>query len=393
MTKHESSDALTHFDFLRGIAAVAVAVGHVRGLYFVDFEQMKGGGALLKALYLVTGFGHQAVVIFFALSGFFVGSSVLSSRDRWSWSQYLLRRFTRLYVVLVPALVLTALLDRTGMALFGASGIYAGKLDAPYLTLQNVAVTGGVGTFLGNAAFLQQIFVDTFGTNGPLWSLAYEFWAYLLFPLLVQATRRTTPVLHRASFVAAAGVVLYFGGERLRFYFPLWLMGALVAGVWSRWRVPGRVASMALRGTALMLFGAMLVLARARFFGHQDRDDVVLAVATSVLLLSLLVTARPTGAGALARAYAGAANHLAGFSYTLYLIHFPPLVFVHAALMNGTRWAPDAKHLALGLALSCAVIWLFAYPLARLTERHTERVRRWAGQALRIDAARHAATS
>ena len=391
MTKHESSDALTHFDFMRGIAACAVAVGHVRGLFFTDFEKVQGGGALLKALYLVTGFGHQAVVIFFVLSGFFVGSSVLSSRDRWSWSQYLLRRFTRLYVVLAPALVLTALLDRSGMAMFGASGIYAGKLDAPYLTVQNVAVTGGVGTFLGNAVFLEHILVDPFGTNGPLWSLSYEFWAYLLFPLLVQAAQRKVAVAPRTAFLVAAGVILYFGGERLRFYFPVWLLGALVAGIWKRWRVDARVPALALRAAALLTFTALVFLARLRFFGHQDRDDVGLALATAALLLVLLVTSRPTGTGALATTYARVANHLASFSYTLYLIHFPPLVLVHAAIMNGTRWAPDATHLAIGGALSCAVIWLFAYPLAMLTERHTDRVRKWAGRTLRIEVQRQAA--
>jgi peptidoglycan/LPS O-acetylase OafA/YrhL len=139
-----------------------------------------------------------------------------------------LRRFTRLYLVLLPALLVTALLDRSGMALFGSEGVYAGRLDAPYLTLCDVRATGSFGTFVGNFFYLQEIFVRPFGSNGPLWSLSYEFWAYLLFPLAVQAVNRNVALGRRAAYVALAVVILYFGGERLRFYFPLWLTGALV---------------------------------------------------------------------------------------------------------------------------------------------------------------------
>ena len=39
-------------------------------------------------------------------------------------------------------------------------------------------------TFWGNLVFLQTILVPTYGTNALLWSLANEFWYYMLFPLL-----------------------------------------------------------------------------------------------------------------------------------------------------------------------------------------------------------------
>ncbi len=395
MTKKgtDSGDALTHFDFMRGVAACAVALGHVRGLYFLDYEKVPNPNPLLKALYLATGLGHQSVVVFFVLSGFFVGTSVLSARTRWSWSHYLLRRFTRLYVVLIPALLVTALLDRTGMAVFGAEGVYAGKIDAPYFSLQNVSDTGSLGSFVGNLFYLEEIFVRPFGSNGPLWSLSYEFWAYLLFPLLVQAATPRVPIAARLLYATVAGVLLYFGGERLRFYFPLWLAGALIAGTWQKVRVQGRVTGITLRMASLGMFLFILLLARLRFFGHQDRDDIALALATSALVFTLLVTARTeTTESSLRRAYKRSAAILASFSYTLYLIHYPALVFAYAALIGGpVRWVPDAKHLGIGAVLAFGVIWLFAYPLARVTEAHTEKVRRWFGQALRIELRRPSA--
>ena len=38
--------------------------------------------------------------------------------------------------------------------------------------------------FLGSMAFLQTIYIPTFGSNGPMWSLSNEFWYYIVFPLV-----------------------------------------------------------------------------------------------------------------------------------------------------------------------------------------------------------------
>lgn len=65
----------THLDLIRGLSALAVMSG------------------------------HEAVMVFFVLSGFFIGTSVLESfrERRWSWRAYLINRLTRLQLVLVPA--------------------------------------------------------------------------------------------------------------------------------------------------------------------------------------------------------------------------------------------------------------------------------------------------
>jgi peptidoglycan/LPS O-acetylase OafA/YrhL len=42
----------------------------------------------------------------------------------------------------------------------------------------------GPEVLLGNLVFLQAILVPTWGSNGPLWSLAFEFWFYIWFPTL-----------------------------------------------------------------------------------------------------------------------------------------------------------------------------------------------------------------
>jgi len=102
-----------HLDLVRGGAALAVMLGHLRNLFFVDFSEVAGNSTpLVEIVYLVTGFSHYAVMIFFVLSGFLVGGSVLRGRmdGTWSWSLYSTNRLTRLWVVLIPALLLGAIL-------------------------------------------------------------------------------------------------------------------------------------------------------------------------------------------------------------------------------------------------------------------------------------------
>src|SRR5438046_727325 len=110
---------LEHIDMLRGLAAVLVMVGHLRSFVFVNFASLNNPDVTIKLFYGLTGLGHQAVIVFFAMSGFLVGGKALDDMisGRWSWSRYLVRRLLRLWIVLISALVTTAILDWIGIAL------------------------------------------------------------------------------------------------------------------------------------------------------------------------------------------------------------------------------------------------------------------------------------
>ncbi len=94
-----------HLDLIRGVSAAAVMVYHLRGLFFVDYPYLANKSFFSTALYAVTGYGHQAVMVFFVLSGYFIGTSVMESVGKleWSWRIYLVSRITRLQLVLFPA--------------------------------------------------------------------------------------------------------------------------------------------------------------------------------------------------------------------------------------------------------------------------------------------------
>src|SRR5580704_5843011 len=100
--------ASVHFDLLRGIAAFLVLIGHWRNLFFIDFSEITQHRWWFAVPYTLSSVGHQSVVLFFVLSGYFISSSVIRAleRNRFEWKAYLLRRGLRLWIVLLPALLL-----------------------------------------------------------------------------------------------------------------------------------------------------------------------------------------------------------------------------------------------------------------------------------------------
>jgi peptidoglycan/LPS O-acetylase OafA/YrhL len=64
------------------------------------------------------------VIVFFVLSGFLVGGSVIKAhrQGQWRWTGYLSRRLSRLWIVIVPALLLTLFWDSIGLRGPGSAG-------------------------------------------------------------------------------------------------------------------------------------------------------------------------------------------------------------------------------------------------------------------------------
>src|ERR1700691_4713875 len=201
--------------------------GHLRTLFFVDFKHVSRPSQLLKGIYFFTGFGSEAVLVFFVLSGFLISSAILGRRasETWSWRDYAIDRASRLYVVLIPGLFFGLLWDKLGSSIFASTGIYSHPLDNFAFAIVHTRM--GIGTFLGNMFFLQTIVVPTFGSNGPLWSLANEFWYYILFPLALGAgiAWKKRFILGALAFTILAALVAVFVGWQILAGFIIWLAG------------------------------------------------------------------------------------------------------------------------------------------------------------------------
>ena len=230
-------------DLLRGLASLLAAGSHWRNILFVDYRDLPSQQHFLcLPLYLLTTQGHRTARIFFVLSGYLISSSIfrMISQSQWSWSRYAVHRLVRLWVVLLPCLMLTVFWDHLGMRLHSAPLLYAGGVLNH--EIPNIAERNGWQVLAGNALFLQGTVVQDYASNTPLWSLAYEFWYYLLFPLAWVALRVPAALWRRGALLLLLTLAAWFVGTAILSEFPIWLFGVVLVWLpvapnvrWARW--------------------------------------------------------------------------------------------------------------------------------------------------------------
>lgn len=348
---------------LRGMAALQVVAAHLRADFFPGLRTIANPSLWYQALAFFTGFSHQAVLVFFLISGWLVGGSLLNKLGQPHAIQlYAIDRVSRLWTVLVPTLLLTL-----------AFGIVTGVLD-PHRPDFSTTNPFSATVFAGNLAGLQRISVPEFGGNFPLWSLANETWYYLLFPLLVLmlAGREGMRMLPGAMLVLAL-LLLPFS---ITLYFSIWLLGA----VFSRVRLE---CSAQLRVGLILLLSALSVFLRLTG-GSDDMAPasypqyLLLSVLLVLLLSSTVVKADPRKKH-VARIKA-TATFLSNFSFSLYVVHIPVmgmLGWLGLQILGSNQLdANNLVHLGIYGAMLAAVV-VFAYGFYSLFEAHTWQVRRW----------------
>ena len=316
--------------------------------------------------------GHQAVLGFFVMSGYLVGGAVLAHlrKQQDFLREYLIHRFSRIYLVIAPALFVTLAFDMLGRSLFADSGVYDWPIFKGHFTTP---------LFLANLANLQNIAVDYFGTNGPLWSLACEFWYYITFPLLLLPLGRNySPVLRYGGF--ALGLVLVVAlsipQSWFKFGYILWVMGA-IATLAPRPIIRSRWISLAIYAVVVILI--RLLVRGPNLAAHpwlMDAADIVGSALFIVVILSFRFG--PHEGMSLFRPKIH--KTLADFSFSLYSIHVPMLIFARAAVGHilGRDWAlqlATPQHYASATAIMAATI-ASAYVFSRFTEAKTSAARR-----------------
>ena len=130
--------------------------------------------------------GGSAVLVFFFLSGYLVGGKVIRdlSNGNLNFGLYIINWMTRLWIVHLPAIFITYFLNaftcRNSINSLHckADPVLASHASLPPVFSQNFS------DYLANAFFFQPFKGVPWGGNGPLWSLSYEFWYYLVFLVL-----------------------------------------------------------------------------------------------------------------------------------------------------------------------------------------------------------------
>jgi len=373
------SDAFSSFlNLVRWLAAFLVVIGHARHLIFVEYDHVFAPNLLIKALYFLTSLGHQAVMVFFVISGFLVGGLTLrrwQSTGKSDLLEYGAARFSRIYTALIPALILGAAVDFIGLKFFNDSSLYTNSVSYQSSMNYVVADTLNVKTFLGNVLMMQGIIVDRLGSNAPLWSLANEWWYYSIFGLI-------------AAGIFARGVsrlILVFSGLAIACLLPanillwmmVWLLG-VVASIWIRYNkgIPHPLLGLTI------FIGALVLTKISHKLPWVGADGTLMqGFATDFMFGAafaiFLVAASRTKTG---MPFPRVQHALAEFSYTTYLFHFPLMVLVSAIAYKyfdlKIQVQPDLRNLAEAVFV-VLLVWPMCFLSSLFFERRTNDVRKY----------------
>lgn len=312
-------------DLCRVVAALAVYVGHSVGL------QVAPHGATATW----SRSADDAVTAFFVISGLVIAHT--TRKQHGQAQTYVLARLSRVYSVALPVVLFALVVDLVGMR-FDAS-LYATDWQYPRLWLHLPFHWLFLGeTWFGAIQPLSML---------PYWSLGYEVWYYVLFGCLtfLGGTWRWVVV----------AVVLAIMGPRIALLLPVWWLGVALYRQLHRLAVP-RGAAWCLMLAGLIGYAAFFMSglraitdaeSKALYawvsqwlpspFDPGSTVHVVSDYVVAVLFAMFVVGAAhcPMRFGERA---ARTIRHLAGYTFTFYLIHFTLLLCVQAMGFTHQNW-------------------------------------------------------
>lgn len=349
-----------YLDGLRLTAALVV--------FFVHANYLLPGGVPLA--WHVSGLGGEAVTVFFVLSGLIIAHVVHTRETR--ADSYVAARLARLYSVVLPALLVTVLLDVAGAAL----------APADYAAPAGQQAWGIAASLLfANELWFGQVRPPS---NTPFWSLGYEFWYYMIYAAACYVPGR------RRKCAAVAALCLACG-PKILLLMPAWLFGVAACAFIERRRLRPTAAALLAVATAAGLYllaasGAKMEW-RAATIAMLGAPALALGPASHCLYscaFGLLASLHVVAMAALAPAFAGlrqswqrALRAASACTFAIYLFHYPLLKFLAAATAKaGLGVLRGPAVIAVALAVIAA--------LAPACDRMKPAMRRWfRDQALR----------
>ncbi len=296
-----------YLDLIRGLAALVVLLSHL------------GHGHLIGGqLWIFTYLGNEAVMAFFVLSGLVI--AFMADGREHDLARFSAARLARLYSVILPAMLLTLVLDLIGWLVN----------PKPYALHESFDSLGSLAAgYLSSLIMIDQSWSLSlyFGSNGAYWSIPYEFWYYMLFgaAFFLRGWKR----------LVAVGLGALVAGPKILTLLPVWLLGVAVYRLIRRqegsspWQLPAFAASATL--LAYMLYTDWSTLGKGTVLGAVPGSLAWSYLFGAMIALNVLsfAGAAPVLGGILER-FSLPIRALANVTFSLYLFHLPVLGFVEA---------------------------------------------------------------
>ncbi len=292
--------------------------------------------------------------MFFVLSGYLVGGniSIDAFNRQQNWKKYFIDRIVRMWMVLIPALLIGFLLD-----------VYRCSIQHDCYQFTPIDIK----TITGNIFFLHTIVVPIFTSNSVLWSLANEFWYYLIFPLLLIPC---TTKLHwgfKSLIITILLSVFYWIMPSIIQFLPLWLIGVGVRTI----NIPPKFKHLFL---VPLLYGALALTVYHSNTVHSLISNYLVGLVFSIIILyhknndaiNFTKIQRP-------------AAFIADFSFSIYAFHVPIMFLMRTLLFNYTDYNSRLTNAGftewiIYLLLLIGIL-SFTYLCYLLSEKHTYKLR------------------
>jgi len=316
-------------DFLRSISALLVLVAHTQQIIINPTwmpYSLGTRGDIVPFLY--SQIGSYGVVIFFVLSGFLISYVIMlnlekNNRKMFDFNLYIKKRIFRLYPPLLFSQLFILFIffvlfffDKTN-----ASSCCNGNEIYVARSLIEIDWSDYFSVFI----FLNTILFDfnSPSLNGPLWSIAQEFWFYLIAGVGVVSFFEKKIIIF---FVVIVFFLYAFGSSFFFYGLFVWGAGCVAAVVHCLGWCNNN------KNLFVFLFLLFSILWVCSVYYSIDsyiyfRQKFIFGLSFSFFLPLLLSYSSVVNFFSSSRVVRRVA-YISGFTYTLYLIHFPFLLLV-----------------------------------------------------------------
>ncbi|WP_117001879.1 MULTISPECIES: acyltransferase family protein [Cysteiniphilum] len=308
-----------YLDFLRLISAQFVVIGH--GLVMFGIVPIGSHNYIQQT----------PVVIFFILSGFLIAYALFNKEESYNFKVFFIERFSRIYSGLIPCLIFILLIDLLR--------IHVLHLEYPYANYFDVK------SFLANLFMLEnypKTHFQAFGSGRPLWSLAIEWWMYMFFGMLYLSYYKNKISWKGACLLMFFAIVPFYNlyssysNSGKDSFTIIWFAGWIIAFFYSYLLKTERISIL-----ASSIFLVLFLIAAIRRYSMVPYvyDTTFVLLVSFAFMFSLLFLSNYQ----INKPLLGSKKVIfcAGYSYTLYLIHYTILDLISVLFKLGSiemRW-------------------------------------------------------
>lgn len=349
-------------DSIRGIAATSVVIHHL--LLMPTFLAAFPHNAWINCSFFRSAW--LLVDLFFVLSGIVMTLSYVEGDfGRFSLREFMVRRLARVYPLHIVMLIANLLFRLLRIGLVAAGVMVA----APAAFEVNNAYS-----FLLNVFLLQSLgLIDYLSWNAPSWSISVEFYAYLVFGLIVLFAHRMRSLLWFYVLCGALAVgslvfiIFVLEKKSLQLQTDYGILRCFVGfclGAMTVRIVRSLPAKPDVATQSVMQLGSMLAAVLLVSFAETNPASTLLAPVTFAIFLGSLL-AFPDALLVPRILVVRPLVWLGRRSYSIYMVHALVVLFTeHLVRVVGTQWVAGLDEIWPGLPATLNLVTVLAAVLA-----------------------------